>query len=353
MSTSQTSGTVARTQSLLTLATLRPEGIRIRPIGLQNSLEAIVANAPCAIALLDDGFRHLAVSDTYCRELRTNKVAILHRTHEEIFPVLPLNWEATLQSCLAGESVTSEGEWSCSNNGEQFRINCQLDPWRKSRSKIGGTILFLKEPTVEKRQKIKPRDLLTVVEHAPGMIALGRPDGTLTFVNRAGRKLIGLDRVDESTKCTLAELEQPSDEPRFASVPSDHNWTGETVFQNLKTGEAVPLLLRSLAIHDDAGSLSGFACIGIDLRNQNPDSQEPNVLDLQIQHAQKMETICRITRGVAHDLNDMLLVINAYSSLLMEQLRTDANLGAKAASIHRAGQRVARLAEQLLALSSF
>jgi hypothetical protein len=227
------SRTIASPQSRITLATLRPEGIRIHPIGLQNSLEAIVTNAPCAIAMLDDGFRHLAVSDTYCRELRTNKVAILHRTHKEIFPVLPQSWEASLQSCLAGESVTSEDEWSCSNDGQQFRVNCQLDPWKKSRSKIGGTILFLKEP------------------------------------------------------------------------------------------------------------------------NQNSGSENLHVLDLQIEHAKKMETVCSISRGIAHDLNDMLLVINGYSSLLMEQLGTDAILGAEATSIHRAGQRVARLAEQLLALSRF
>ena len=143
-------GTFTGPQSrIITLAKLRPEGIRIRPIGLENSLEAIVAEAPCAIALLDDDFRHVAASDSYCRALHTNRAAILGRAHKEAFSVLPQNWEAMLECCLAGESVISEGEWSGPDHGQRFHIQCQFNPWRRSRSKIGGTILFVKEATLE------------------------------------------------------------------------------------------------------------------------------------------------------------------------------------------------------------
>jgi PAS domain S-box-containing protein len=333
-------------QSRTALATLHHEGIKYLPCGLQNSLEALIANAPYAMALLDGNFRHLEVSDNYCRILGTDRFALLGRTHKELFAVLPQSWDMAKRRCLAGESVKLEGDSICDKDDKQFRINYQLEPWRKSRSKIGGAILFLKETAEDKREENQHVELLRVLEHASGFIALARPDGTLTFLNRAGRELIGLDKVDESKKWTVADFMRPSNQPHSVSVPPNHNWTGEIVLQNLKTGEAVPLLLQLLEILDDAGKISGLACIGIDLRTQIPDSQE-------LQEAQRIETVFRLANGIAHDLNNMLLVINGYSSLLIDELKTDAHLGAEAASILNAGQRAARLAQQWLALSRF
>ena len=340
---------VACAQTRLALALLRPGGDRI--VGLQHSLADIVDSSPHAMALLDGGFRHLGASDAYCAKLHADRTAILGRTHKELSLELPEGWELAQQQCLAGESATLEEEWASGNGDNRLRLSWQLHPWSKSRSKIGGTILFLKEITATGNEEQKPADLLPILDTAPGLIALAGPSGALTFMNRAGRELIGLDRIDESTKLTFADLARPLNESDFVGMPTDHNWRNEMVVQNLKTGEMVPLLLELRKMNDAAGSPCGFAWIGTDLRNQNPSSQKPQVPDLQSQQAQKLETVCRTAGRVAHDLNNMLLVIDAYAAMLTGELATDRHLAAEATSIHRAGERATRLVQELLLLS--
>jgi len=342
---------VACAQTRLALSLLRPEGVRI--MGLQHSLADIVDNSPHAMALLDGGFRHLGASDAYCVKLHAGRTAILGRTHRELSLELPEGWELAKRQCLAGQSATLEEDRAPGNSNNRPRLSWQFHPWSKSRSKIGGTILFLKEIAATGSEEYRPADLMPILDTAPGLIALAKPSGVLTFMNRAGRDLIGLDRIDESTKLTFADLARPLNESEFLDMPTDHNWRNEMVVQNLKTGEMVPLLLELRRINDDLGSPCGFAWMGTDLRNQDPSSQKPQVPDLQSQQAQKLETVCRAAGRVAHDLNNMLQVIDAYAAMLTGELATDRHLATEAASIHRAGERAARLVQELLVLSQW
>ena len=220
-------------QSRAVLAMLRPEGVGVIPVGLQNSLEIIVQNAPFAMTMLDEDFRHLAASDEYSALLRADKSGLLGKTHEELFSSLPADWELAQKRCLAGESHRFEHDWTTGTNGERRRMNWHLHPWRKSRSRIGGAILFLQE----------------------------------------------IPAIDQS--------------------------------------------------------------------------QQAEESDLQFQHAQKMESVCRLAARIAHDLNNMLLVINGYSAMLAEDLADDHRLAGEARSIQHAGERTARLADELLSLSRF
>jgi PAS domain-containing protein len=342
---------VAGAQARLTLALLRPEGVRIT--GLRHSLADIVDRSPHAMALLDESFRHLGASDAYCEQMRTDRTAILGKTHKELFLELPEGWETAQQRCLAGESAIFEDEWGPVNADEPLRLSWQFHPWSKSRSKIGGAILFLKEITATKGAEQEPADLLAILDNAPGLIALASPSGALTFMNRAGRELIGLDRIDKSAKLTFADIARPLNDPNFSGQLPDCNWRDERVIQNLKTGEAVPLLLELRKIHDDLGAPCGFAWIGTDLRNPNPGSLNLQALHLQSQQAQKLETVCRTAGRVAHDLNNMLLVIDAYAAMLTGELAIDTHIAAEVTSIRRAGERATRLVQELLALSQF
>jgi signal transduction histidine kinase len=237
----------------MVLALLRPQGIGIVPVGLQNSLAAIVESAPCAMALLDDGFRHLGASDRYCARLRADRIAVLGKTHQELFSSLPKEWELAQKRCLAGKSSSFEQEWTLCTIGKQRRMSWQLYPWRKFRSRMGGAILFLHELT-----------------------------------------------ADES-----AEQE----------------------------------------------ALSEFTRAGTDLREQKPDLPEAEAFDVQLQHARKIESVCCLAKRIAHDLNNMLLVINGYSSMLTEDLAANHQLEEKARAISRAGERAAHLVDELHSLA--
>jgi len=81
------------------------------------------------------------------------------------------------------------------------------------------------------------------------------------------------------------------------------------------------------------------------------DITQRRLLQDQVSRSQKLEAIGQLAGGVAHDFNNLLTVINGYTSLLLAQLKDDAEMTARAMQILSAGERAAALTRQLLTLA--
>jgi two-component system cell cycle sensor histidine kinase/response regulator CckA len=87
------------------------------------------------------------------------------------------------------------------------------------------------------------------------------------------------------------------------------------------------------------------------LRGALQDIEERRNLEVQFQQAQKMEAIGLLAGGVAHDFNNLLWVILGYTSMALDELRSDDPLHTALAEVLQAGERAAALTRQLLAFS--
>ena len=343
------SNAATNAESRMTLSELRPEGIKVIPTGPQGALEDMIRNAPGAIALLDDSSRHLEVSDEYCAQFRLSRLAILGKGFSQLLNQVPRELPGALALTLAGETMLLEMTWPFGDGRDGRSYSVRLHPWRRNRRAIGGSILFLDPLPGSVATHSTPGEMTNLLEEAPGLLATTDGNGRISFMNSAGRAMLGLSSMEEAQRHEMASFCWKSAITNVHSLAPNKPWMGEMLLHNPLTGKTFPMTMLAFSVAGADGATAGSAYYGVQISGGNA-AKVPEECD-EPQFGLKLETVCRATREIAHDLNNTLLVIMCYAGLLSEELGKNSLLAVKADAIHRAGERGAELTEQLLALS--
>ncbi len=207
---------------------------------------------------------------------------------------------------------------------------------------------------LRQRQEAEERakTFVSLIECSTNMIAMANFDGSVLFVNAAGRILLGIPLDHDVRTMTLADFHVPDGLARAAPLRETGSWQGEGVLRHQVTGELIPTQISSFLLRAANGAPFGFATVQQDLR-------ETKRLERDLRQAQKMEALGRLAGGVAHDFNNLLTVIMSYASILSKtlaknlrlQLPNDERVLGDVEQIERAAQRAAELTRQLLAFS--
>ncbi len=88
-----------------------------------------------------------------------------------------------------------------------------------------------------------------------------------------------------------------------------------------------------------------------DISSQKKALQEKNQMELQFQHAQKLESLGVLAGGIAHDFNNLLVGILGYSDLALMKAEPNSPIAEYLEQIQNASERAAELCSQMLAYS--
>jgi two-component system, cell cycle sensor histidine kinase and response regulator CckA len=184
-------------------------------------------------------------------------------------------------------------------------------------------------------------------EDNPSMYFTLKPDGTVLSVNQFGATQLGYT-PDELVGHSVLGIFHPDDQAivlRFVEeclldAGQVHQWELRKI---CKDGRQLWVKETARAVRQaDDSMIMLIVCEDITQRKQ---------LEEQFRQAQKLEAIGRLAGGVAHDFNNLMMVILGQTELLLRRLPPDSALRAKATSILIAGERAASLTRQLLAFS--
>jgi signal transduction histidine kinase/ActR/RegA family two-component response regulator len=97
-------------------------------------------------------------------------------------------------------------------------------------------------------------------------------------------------------------------------------------------------------IYDDRGQMARLLTVSRDITDRKN-------LEAQLRQAQKMEALGTLAGGVAHDFNNLLQVIQGYTQMLLLDHQSGDPAHGSLTEIQKAGDRAAKLVQQLLAFS--
>ncbi|MGA2773486.1 MAG: PAS domain S-box protein [Bryobacteraceae bacterium] len=114
---------------------------------------------------------------------------------------------------------------------------------------IEGTAIDITE---RKRMEKDLRMIASIVENSTDLIGFASIEGSVMFVNPAGRQMLGLDK-DEPIAASVFDYFMDEDQEWFRErvlpvVARDGRWEGETRFKHQKTGASIPMWQSTFVI---------------------------------------------------------------------------------------------------------
>ncbi|MEO6839496.1 MAG: CHASE3 domain-containing protein [Bradyrhizobium sp.] len=145
-------------------------------------------------------------------------------------------------------------------------------------------------------------------------------------------------RADGST------LLPPDELPSACALRGEQFDGKELISHRRSSGDIVHLVISGAPLHDASGAISGAALVYHNITAARDTER-------QLQQAQKLDAIGKLTGGVAHDFNNMLTVITGTTEMLVAELARQPELQSVARMIDDAAERCGELIQHLLAFA--
>ena len=192
-----------------------------------------------------------------------------------------------------------------------------------------------------------------LVEAAPMAVIGFDSNGVVQHWNRSAERIFEIaagDAVGRPPAIIPAELRAEHESLLQTTLAGTTTISHETK-RARSDGTAIPVKISAAPVYDENNALSGVMAVIEDVSRQTALEEEGRRLEAQIRQAQKMEVLGRLAGGVAHDFNNMLMILGSCSELLERSLSPDSSARIYVDQIRRATEKAAVVTKQLLAFS--
>ncbi|HKI74354.1 MAG TPA: histidine kinase N-terminal 7TM domain-containing protein [Pseudomonadales bacterium] len=118
-----------------------------------------------------------------------------------------------------------------------------------------------------------------------------------------------------------------------------------------KDGRKLWVAISKTVIEGSEQAISGALMMFTDITESRLLEEQNTRIELQLQHAQKLESLGVLAGGIAHDFNNLLMPILGYLDLIQDRTRNDAQVSEYLGRMRDAGGKLADLCNQMLTYS--
>ncbi|TKB08536.1 PAS domain S-box protein [Desulforhopalus sp. IMCC35007] len=210
-----------------------------------------------------------------------------------------------------------------------------------------GNLGIMRDITTREKEKKERLGLKTAIEQASDVVLITDYLGAITYVNPAFERVSLYSKkevIGRNPRFLKSGLHDEKFYENFwQTITSGKTFTGRTVNRR-KDGSHYTEEATVTPIVDRFGKIINYIAIKRDIT-------EKLLLESQLQQAQRMEAVGRLTGGVAHDFNNILGVILGYSGMALRNSKPTDRLYNDLKIIYDAASRSADIVRQLLMFS--
>lgn len=299
-------------------------------------------------------YRFLEINPAFERLTGLKAGDILGRTVREIMPGVETHWIETYgRVALTGEPVYFE------NYARELDKHFLVTAFRPAPNQFACIFADVtKHRRAEealRESEVRYREL---VENANSIILRMDKTGTVTFINEFAQQFFGY-HVDEIVgRSVIGTIVPESDSSgndlcamiRDIGLHPERYVANEN--ENMKRdGTRAWISWTNKPMFDSSGMIYEILCVGNDATARKFAEEEKEKLQVQLNQAQRIESVGRLAGGVAHDFNNMLGVILGHAEMALLKLDPEHPQYHDLQAIHAAAERSADLTRQLLAFA--
>jgi diguanylate cyclase (GGDEF)-like protein/PAS domain S-box-containing protein len=198
-------------------------------------------------------------------------VAILYPEEERHDAV----YQHDLDDILAGRSHF--GEWQGAHkDGTRVWVDIVVTALRSETGELTGIVSVSKDITERRRAAEEQARLTAILEAATDFIGMARPDGKCLYMNRAGRRMVGISPDEEITTIGRYSPDwavRKFVEEGFPVAARDGVWEGEEAFLG-PDGREIPVWQVIVSHRGEDGAVDRFSTIARDMTDRNRYEEE-------------------------------------------------------------------------------
>lgn len=200
-----------------------------------DALQAMLSNAPAAIAVLDAELRYLYHTQEWCEFFATESSNLVGQLHTELFHDTSDELRFRFRQALSGAAFKASAQQNILSNKDEHYIDVDIKPWTQSDGTVGGIVVIFKDVTQAQLSKLAVQQANLRFERATvagciGVFEYDSKDGHF-YINRVGMELLDLSlmefdvidypafvsRLEPHSKDKLEELLAGRSEPAVGS----------------------------------------------------------------------------------------------------------------------------------------